>query len=89
MQTLEIVVSGRVQGVSYRFFTLKKANLFNIVGSVKNLSDGSVNVIATGSQANLNLFIDELKRGPSFSRVNNLAYIKVPLRDYDTFRIIY
>lgn len=66
MKSFEIIVSGKVQGVGYRFFVLKKANLYNIRGIVKNQPDGSVKIIATGKQANLNIFIEELKKGSIF-----------------------
>jgi acylphosphatase len=72
MKILEIYVSGRVQGVSYRYYTLKKAISLHITGEVKNLPDGRVMIIAAGNESNLELFLDELRQGPSYSNVTEL-----------------
>ena len=89
MKTLEIYVSGRVQGVSYRYDTVKKANLHNIHGSVRNLYDGRVKVIATGEEADLDNFLEELRRGPVLASVTKIIVNEIPLEEYETFRIVY
>jgi len=89
MKTLEIVVSGRVQGVSYRFFTKGKADQFNIKGSVRNQSDGSVKVSATGNCDDLDLFMNELRIGPTFSQIREIIFFEVPVKEYENFRILY
>jgi len=89
MKTLEIYVSGRVQGVSYRFNTVKKAKLHNITGSVRNLYDGRVKVIATGQETDLQLFLEELRRGPVLAKVTEISMQEIPLEKYENFRIVY
>jgi acylphosphatase len=89
MKTLEIYVSGRVQGVSYRFNTVKKAQLHNITGQVRNLGDGRVKVIATGKDNDLELFLKELHRGTSLTNVTELLVNEIPLEEYEIFRIVY
>jgi len=89
MKTLEIYVSGRVQGVSYRYYTLKKAASLNITGEVKNLVDGRVMVTATGNEDDLELFLNELRQGPSYSYVTELSFNELPLKKYEKFRIVY
>lgn len=65
-------VSGLVQGVGYRFFARKYANLLNITGYAKNLWDGKVEVVAEGEKENLLKFLEELKKGPSLSQVKKI-----------------
>ena len=89
MKTLEIYASGRVQGVSYRYYTVKKAVRYNIRGEVRNLVDGRVLVIATGDEAELELFLEDLRRGPAMAEVTGLTVNELPLKDYDIFRIEY
>lgn len=77
MECFEYIIKGRVQGVGYRYFTHKKALEYDIKGYVKNLYNGDVKVIAIGSNDNLNLFLNELKRGPSLSIVNDIIISKI------------
>lgn len=71
----KIVVRGRVQGVGFRFFVKKTANYFGISGWVKNNSDGTVSVEATGSEEQLASFARELSRGPMLARIDNIETI--------------
>lgn len=71
MKGLKIVVLGRVQGVGFRYFTVKKAQEYYISGSVKNLADGSVHIVAFGTEENLSNFLSEVQKGPSFSHVTD------------------
>lgn len=64
---------GRVQGVGYRATTLDEARRLSLAGWVRNLVDGSVEVLAEGSEAKLKLFLDYLGRGPWGARVSSVA----------------
>lgn len=57
MQYLKIIVKGRVQGVSFRFYTQKTAKQLNILGAVKNRTDGSVEIQAAGEQQDMQEFV--------------------------------
>ena len=59
-----ILVSGRVQGVGYRYFAAARAKVHGIVGYVRNLPNGSVEVVAAGPRVALAYFIGDLERGP-------------------------
>ena len=72
MKNLEIIVSGRVQGVCYRAFVLHRANELNIKGYTKNLMNGNVKIIASGEDNAMNIFINMLKEGPPMARVDNI-----------------
>lgn len=90
MKYLEIVVSGRVQGVCYRAFTLKQANKLGIKGYAKNLVNGNVKVVAFGQDNALDNFINLLKEGPSMARVDDMQISElIPGNKYSHFRIKY
>jgi len=67
MIQLRIIVSGKVQGVGYRYFSQMKAVQYGVKGWVKNLADGSVEVIARGENNQLEPFIADLRKGNPFS----------------------
>jgi acylphosphatase len=67
-----IKVYGRVQGVSFRHYTLSKANEFNITGFVKNKADGSVHIEAEGNPNDLETFVDWCRQGPGWSRITKI-----------------
>lgn len=58
-------IYGRVQGVGFRYTTVHLAKKINVNGIVRNENDGSVYVEATGEKDKINLFIEELAKGPS------------------------
>jgi acylphosphatase len=68
----EIIVQGVVQGVGYRFFVLDQARLYNIKGYVRNLPDGTVEVVAEGEEGLVTDFIDRLRIGPLSAHVTGV-----------------
>lgn len=72
----EIRITGRVQGVGYRYFVLKIAHTLNIKGFVKNMPDGSVFISAYGSVNDLDRLTDHLKIGPARARVDKIIIEK-------------
>ena len=62
-------VAGRVQGVGYRAFVLRRAHKLGLSGWVRNVSDGTVEALVDGSEAHHIAFESELKEGPRFSEV--------------------
>lgn len=87
MPTYRYVVSGRVQGVGYRYFALKCAEQLGVAGFVRNTPDGSVEVIAEGSDELLAQLEGRLKEGPSFARVENVERIALAARGDSGFHI--
>lgn len=69
---LEAIVTGYVQGVSYRYFARKKARQLVLTGWVANHPDGSVRVVAEGSQKKLGEFSNFLLKGPPDARVDHV-----------------
>ena len=83
-----IKITGRVQGVGFRYFVKHKALKLGIVGYVKNLDDGSVEVFCQGNDSDLKKFIEYLHKGPFFSCVKNLEINEVPQGEHKEFIII-
>jgi acylphosphatase len=71
--TYHIFVSGRVQGVGYRRFAQKSAEAMGLCGWTRNLWDGRVEVMACGSEQQLDDYCDKLKQGPAFSKVQDVV----------------
>lgn len=72
MEELHAVISGRVQGVMMRDFVQRTAKKIGIVGHVKNLRDGTVEVLGQGSREDLESFLGRLHRGSFFARVDRV-----------------
>ena len=90
MKEIECIVTGRVQLVLYRDFAQRRAWKHNLAGFVKNLPDGSVQVIAQGDEATLKQYVEELEKGSMFSRVENVSVSwRESTKDYDGFSIAY
>jgi acylphosphatase len=81
-------VGGEVQGVGYRFFAQRAAARHQVVGYVKNLDDGRVEVLAEGPPQQVEAFKHELATGPRFSSVNHIEELNLdPAGTYAAFRI--
>ncbi len=69
---LHTIVKGRVQGVCFRDFAKREALILRLKGNVKNLSDGSVEVIAEGSEEKLGKLLAKLYEGPINAEVTEI-----------------
>lgn len=72
-------VIGRVQGVGFRWFAKKSADELGLRGYVRNLPDGCVEALATGSQRALSLFARKLRQGPGYAVVRDVEETDVAL----------
>lgn len=66
------MVQGRVHGVYFRHNTGKIANSLGLTGFVRNMGDGSVEVVAEGDEAKLRELVDFCKKGPSGAKVDSV-----------------
>ena len=90
MKVLKAKVSGKVQGVWFRKYTLDSARDIGVVGMVKNLVDGTVLVNASGKDENLRKFKELLEIGSPNSRVDKIDYSwEDSSIEYSTFEIEY
>jgi acylphosphatase len=81
-------ISGRVQGVGFRYFVDRVASQLRICGYVKNCWDGSVEVYAIGDAESLEELRRNLAEGPRSARVTNIQETDQPVRkEYSTFMI--
>ena len=82
------LVRGRVQGVGFRWWTRQTAVALGVVGTVENLSDGSVRVAARAGERTIQEFADKLRSGPALARVDEVEEVPVRLpSDLDAFTI--
>lgn len=88
LQTISITVEGLVHGVFYRQSTKAKAVETGITGEIKNSSDGTVRIIATGTETQLEQLIQWCKKGPEMAVVTDVKVEKIPLQSFKGFSII-
>ena len=81
------VVSGRVQGVGFRFFAERVAREAGVSGWVRNRSDGTVETVAEGEAEAVTRYFDRLRAGPMGSRVTSLVDQEIEIRNLRSFEI--
>lgn len=79
--TLEIYVSGKVQGVFFRQFTKNQALNLGLNGYVCNISDGRVKIIVQGKESVVGQLLNILSIGPQMSRVDNVERKRIQTND--------
>ncbi len=80
------MVTGRVQGVNYRRFVIEMAQALGYVGYVKNMNDGSVEVVINATyEEDLEFFISKLYDGSMFSDVHDVSCRKIEHMIFDDF----
>jgi acylphosphatase len=86
---LHVHVEGQVQGVGFRYFVLETAQSMNLIGWVRNTYRGEVELVAEGSQEQLERLLRFVQRGPAMSYVTNTRVSwEEPTGDYDRFQVI-
>jgi acylphosphatase len=75
MITRTFIISGKVQGVAYRYYAKQTAEKMHINGYVKNQFDGTVKLIAQAEEGELSLFEAYLYKGSPHSIVENIEII--------------
>lgn len=73
MIEMHAVITGKVQGVAYRAYVQEAATTLGLVGYVKNVSDGSVFVVAQGIPDTLKDFVEYLNEGSLLAKVDGVA----------------
>ena len=87
---VHMTVRGRVQGVGFRAFTQAEASTRGLQGWVRNRPEGTVEVEAEGPQDILDTFLEAIKQGPRFSRVDQIIVDwKEPTRQTQGFAILH
>lgn len=70
--TLRIKIEGRVQGVGYRHFTITEARRLGLDGWVRNVFDGTVEILVSGPTVQVETLVGVCMRGPAGSQVTNI-----------------
>jgi acylphosphatase len=90
MEELKAILKGRVQGVGFRYFTVKEAERLGLKGYVKNLPGGEVEIVAQGDKDSLKKLVSRVKEGPSAAVVKDVNTNYRPLqREYAGFNVKY
>ncbi|MEA1863645.1 MAG: acylphosphatase [Euryarchaeota archaeon] len=85
MKTIHITVTGRVQGVGFRYFTVGCANDLGIMGWVRNLPDGKVEAVIRGQDAEVKEMTRLIGRGPRAADVTDIRIEAVDAVDAEEF----
>ncbi|PZO12593.1 MAG: acylphosphatase [Leptolyngbya foveolarum] len=84
---LRVLVSGRVQGVGYRYGTREKAIALGIVGWVRNLPDGRVEAMISGAAMPIDSIMKWFYNGPPAAKVTAVETEQRPLQSFEGFEI--
>jgi acylphosphatase len=87
LETRRFVVTGRVQGVGFRWFVEREAATLGITGWVRNREDGRVEVVASGTREQLAALHGRLREGPRAARVDEVAVSPAPFLEAKSFGI--
>ncbi|PID28120.1 MAG: acylphosphatase [Candidatus Cloacimonadota bacterium] len=88
-KTEECQVKGYVQGIGFRRFVKETAQLYDIKGYVKNLSNGDVKIIMQGNYSELIYFKNKIKKGNGFSRIQKMDSYEIKSKEsFNEFRIL-
>lgn len=87
---IDCIIHGKVQDVGFRLFAKKEADKLGLVGYVQNEEDGTVSVVAQGEEEGLKEYLEKIKRGPYFSRVDEVEVkysdrLQDSLMDFEIF----
>jgi acylphosphatase len=86
-ETRRYIVSGRVQGVGFRWFVEREAAQIGITGWVRNCQNGDVEVMATGTFEQHGSLRRRLQEGPRASRVDHVSESEAPFLEANSFQI--
>ena len=88
METVHLLISGKVQGVFFRATAKEIADKNKITGWIKNTVDNKVEVLASGESTGLGEFIKWCKHGPKNAKVDEVIITMVPSHLFTNFEII-
>lgn len=82
MEERHIYVTGTVQGVGFRAAVKRHAQLFNIKGYAKNLSDGRVEICAQGTPDQINEFVHRIQTHSALASISHIETKLNPIQEY-------
>ncbi len=84
---LHALISGRVQGVGYRYSTQQQARLLSLVGWVRNLLDGRVEAMIQGDRTQVETMLHWMQAGPIAAQVDQVLTEAQPIQAFKEFEI--
>ena len=75
-RSIQVRISGRVQGVGFRDWTLRKAADLDLSGWVRNLATGEVEALFCGSPVAIDAMLVACRRGPRSARVDDVTIVE-------------
>jgi len=85
----ELLISGRVQGVGYRYSTARKAEELGLTGWCRNNPDGSVAALFEGEHDRIEAMITWCRQGPGMARVEDIQLVwSAPTGEFSRFSIV-
>jgi len=88
MKSLNILITGNVAKVGFRYFIKQRAAKFNIIGNVRYKTPNSIFVEACGKPDELDEFLKYCRLGVPFSEIEKIEVSETQLKDYQTFEVI-
>ena len=88
MATVHLIVKGKVQGVFYRASARKMAETLGVTGWIQNTDDGSVEAMASGTEAKLQKFVDWCHQGPVQAYVTHVYVKPVADEEFTGFQVL-
>ena len=87
MSAVRARIKGRVQGVGYRAFVVDQATARRLTGWVRNLRDGAVEMVLSGSAAGIEDMIAACREGPRFASVTGIETSPAPDEGWPDFTV--
>lgn len=84
----KLIVKGKVQGVSFRYYTRQEAVRLGLGGTVRNLGNGDVEVWAEGEEAAVKALVDWCTEGPRMAKVQAVEIMETSPVGYTGFSIL-
>jgi len=87
IKSFQLIISGKVQNVGFRYHTREKAMELGIRGFVQNRANGDVYVEAEANDFAINEFVKWCKKGPGWAHVIQVQIMEQPFCNYQSFEI--
>jgi acylphosphatase len=88
MPTVNLIIKGKVQGVYYRYAAKEEADKLGITGWVQYINEGRVEIMATGTQEDLDQFIEWCNKGPEKAYVTDVIVTPLSEESFEAFSVV-
>ena len=88
MKHLDIIISGRVQGVFFRATTKAVADQLGVKGTARNRPDGTVFIEAEGDEFSLDIFLEFCNKGSDRSAVEKVEVTESAIKGFQNFEVV-